>query len=462
MNLPTAFQEQMKALLPSGEYESFINAIQSEPITSIRLNPHKIQQFSHQHESIGWCTHGYYLNSRPTFTGDPLFHAGSYYVQEASSMFIHTVIRQLIGDQDVVALDLCAAPGGKSTLLRSALSEGSILLSNEYIRNRARILAENLIKWGHERTVVISNSPHEIGMLPTSFDLILADVPCSGEGMFRKDETAINEWSPTNVENCKERQREIIGQIWDTLHTGGLLIYSTCTYNTQENEENVNWICKELGGSLVSIELNPTWQIRGSLIPDIGPVYRFMPHLTRGEGLFLAVIRKESISASPTPERRKKEKGGKKQQTPLIPNEIKHWLTNRDMTYRINGSSILAIPSDCMPYYELWSQKLYLLKPFLTIAEQKGRDWIPTHELAVSRLYNSDAFPSVELSPEMALAYLRKEAINLPNETPKGMVAVTFNRVPLGFVKHLGTRSNNLYPQEWRIRNASIQYNKIL
>lgn len=462
MTLPESFIRQMETVIPPTECTSFFQAIYDEPVTSIRLNPFKTAHLL-PHEKVGWCTSGYYLPTRPTFTADPLFHAGCYYVQEASSMFVDTVIRQFIGDRDIIALDLCAAPGGKSTLLRSALSENSLLLSNEYIRNRAQILAENMIKWGHERAAVCSNAPSDFHPLHHAFDLILADVPCSGEGMFRKDETAIREWSTANVLHCQDKQREIIGDIWNSLRLGGLLIYSTCTYNTLENEENVAWICNELGGSPLEVQIAPEWQIRGSLVPTVGPVYRFMPHATKGEGLFLAVIRKEADSDLPMGStQKKKEKHRKSIREQSAPNEIKAWLTDEAWTWNVTDNHILAIPTPCLSTYRQWDNQLYLLKPFLTIAERKGHDWIPTHELAMSRHFRQSAFPSVEVDAETALAYLRKEPLHLPSSTPKGIVVIMFRNYPLGFVKHVGNRANNLYPQEWRIRNASLTYAAVL
>lgn len=458
MNLPAAFVSQMTALLPQHELAAFLDAISSEPITSLRLNPHKSSISLSSYEPVAWCRHACYLPQRPIFTGDPLFHAGAYYVQEASSMFVDEVVRQLIGERDIVALDLCAAPGGKSTLLRSALSEGSLLVSNEVVRNRAQILAENMVKWGHEQSVVISNATRDFRSLPPCFDLILADVPCSGEGMFRKDATAIDEWSVQNVNQCQERQQGIIADVWGSLNEGGYLIYSTCTYNTKENEENVDWICKELGGELVSIEVSPEWHIHETLCPDVRPVYRFMPHFTRGEGLFLAVIRKCSEENYVSSARKKKEKQRKGQRDPQIPAELKTWITRSDMELKVVGDTVITIPAAFVPYYERFSEHFHFLKPFLTVAELKGRDWVPHHELAMSHIFNREAFPQVDLDGETALAYLRKDAIVLPESTPRGYVSVCFGETPLGWVKHLGNRSNNLYPQEWRIRNTGIKF----
>ena len=244
MNLPASFTEYTRALLGVEEYEKLVSALQQEPPVSIRLNRLKVHRLKVENAlsvQPPWSSEGIYLDERLTFTFDPLFHAGCYYVQEASSMFVEQVLRQHV-TKPVVMLDLCAAPGGKSTHARSVLPEGSLLVANEVIRNRSQILAENLTKWGHPDVVVTNNDPADFSALPSFFDVILTDVPCSGEGMFRKDPVAVEEWSPENVEICWQRQRRIIADVWPSLKPGGILIYSTCTYNTKEDEEKVRWI----------------------------------------------------------------------------------------------------------------------------------------------------------------------------------------------------------------------------
>src|ERR1035437_5315934 len=251
MNLPEAFVINTKKLLGK-EYQEFEKALEENPPTSIRVN-NKIA-YQPSYEQVAWCNSGYYLKERPLFTADPLFHAGAYYVQEASSMFLYQAVKQHFPEAQTV-LDLCAAPGGKSTLLSQALKESSLLVSNEIVRSRAYILAENLIKWGNPNIVVTNNDPKDFGRLPGYFDAIVVDAPCSGEGMFRKDPGAIQEWSEYNVTLCAARQKEILSSVWDTLKTDGILVYSTCTFNREENEENVRWICEELGAGLLRIDL---------------------------------------------------------------------------------------------------------------------------------------------------------------------------------------------------------------
>lgn len=462
MNLPIPFEEAMRQLL-GDEYSTFREALLGEPAVSIRLNRSKCTA-SPDYEHVTWATDGYYLAERPAFTFDPMFHAGGYYVQEASSMFVEQAIRQHLG-QARVALDLCAAPGGKSTLLRSLLPDDCVLVSNEVMRPRAQVLAENITKWGHPRCIVTSNYPADFTPLGETFDLILVDAPCSGEGMFRKDEVAVNEWSPENVEVCWKRQRDILTDIWPTLRPGGLLIYSTCTFNTQEDEENVRWMMDELGAELLPIDTDPAWGITPSLMPNVLHAYRFLPGRTRGEGFFLAVVRKgESASVAETPRGGKAKKRDKKGKQPALaaPVECKGWLADdKNYVYKVIDTEVVALPTDMEPLHAVLSEQLYLIKTGITLAEMKGRDALPAHDLAMSTALRADAFARCELAYGEALRYLHREAITLPADTPRGFVLVTYRDMPLGFVKNLGNRANNLYPNEWRIRSGHLPEEEI-
>ena len=459
MNLPISFEESMRQLL-GDDYATFRDALLGEPSVSIRLNRSKVGAVP-SCEPVPWATDSYYLPERPQFTFDPTFHCGGYYVQEASSMFVEQAVKQHLTHARV-ALDLCAAPGGKSTLLRSLLPDEAVLVSNEVMRPRAQVLAENITKWGHARCIVTSNYPADFTPLGPLFDLILVDAPCSGEGMFRKDEVAVAEWSPENVEVCWKRQRDILTDIWPTLRPGGLLIYSTCTFNTQEDEENVRWMMEELGAELLPIATDPAWGITPSLITDVPHAYRFLPGRTRGEGFFLAALRKpaEEATAPAHIEERggKKHKKGKDKQPALpVPAECKQWLTDSGAyTYKGMGSEVMAMPTDMEPLHALLSERLHLLKAGISLAELKGRDALPAHALAMSTALCAESFARCELTYQEALRYLRREAITLPSDMPRGFVIVTYRNTPLGFVKNLGNRANNLYPNEWRIRSGHL------
>ena len=373
-------------------FNRYMEAFNEEAPTSIRLNPRYHTGARPQH-AVPWCEEGFYLEGRPPFTFDPLFHAGCYYVQEAASMFVCHVLRQFVL-KPVAMLDLCAAPGGKSTAARSILPEGSLLVSNEPITSRAQILLENITKWGWPDCIVTNNYPRDYRKAKAMFDVILCDVPCSGEGMFRKDPATISEWSLQNVEKCWRLQREIVADAWECLKSGGLLIYSTCTFNTKENEENVRWIMDTYEAEVLEIPTQPEWGITGSLLPDFNaPVYRFIPGITKSEGLFLCALRKKG--------------------------ECEHSPKNYQLS-TINS-------------------KLKVLSPDLPEGDH----------------------PRIDISYPDVLKYLRGEALTLPADTPRGIVTVTYKGIPLGPVKNIGNRANNLYPKPWRIKTTHLPSEEI-
>lgn len=459
MQLPESFINRMRALMGS-EYEAFAEALQKEQSVSIRYNPLKTA-FEPEADQVPWSTRGYYLPERPAFTFDPLFHAGVYYVQEASSMFLEQVIRQYV-DSPVRYLDLCAAPGGKTTLAVSALPEGSLVVGNEIERKRCHILAENISKWGSPYSIVMNNRSEDYTALSHYFDVILTDVPCSGEGMFRKDPQAITEWSEANVLNCAARQKTILENIWPALQPGGLLIYSTCTYNTEENEEMLSWICEELGAEVLPVDTDASWGIHPALKGEM-PVYRFMPHTTHGEGLFMAVLRKGDTDEGDDRSRlvrdflkksqKKAGKGGVKEQP--FPKEVKEWVKNPDaFRFEVKGDRLFAYPKSYADEMLMLGNALNPLIGGLVLGTFKGKDVVPDHALALSTALNRNAFTVAEVDRDTALAYLRREAVALDAGLPKGFVLLTFQDHPIGWVKHLGNRSNNLYPQEWRIRSG--------
>ncbi len=413
IQLPKDFIHTTKELMGEARFERYLQSFEEDVPVSIRLNPMKMQGGECQAEGavpVPWCRHAYYLAQRPNFTFDPLFHAGCYYVQEAASMFLDEVLKTLLRplpemegsnytqEQILstplprreglgVSLDLCAAPGGKSTLLRAALPADSVLYSNEPMQKRASILLENVTKWGYPNHYVTNLYPKDYRKSKMRFDLILCDVPCSGEGMFRKDEATIKEWSVQNVEKCWQLQREIVSDAWTCLNDGGILIYSTCTFNTKENEENVRWMMDELGAEVVPIETKPEWNITGSLLEGFNaPVYRFIPGITRSEGLFMCVLRK----------------GGERSKRDDVRGKMDR-LKTMTSDFNFQPSAV-----------------------------------------------------KVELSYAQALSYLRREALVLPPDTPLGIVDVSFMGHPLGQMKNIGNRANNLYPKEWRIKTTHV------
>ena len=489
--IPQAFQQQMCALLGDNEAGALCTALSSGNLpTSIRTNPFKPlkdgENLFRQTDNavspsniadsptlrpVAWCPSGSYLSERPSFAHDPLWHAGAYYVQEAASMFIaqaYKVIESTFSTDKVMGtplkmLDFCAAPGGKSTLWRSLLPDEALLVANEPIRQRAQILAENLTKWGHPHTFVTQAFPDAFTSLEDTFDIIATDVPCSGEGMFRKDEQAREEWSPAAVISCADRQRDILTSVWPALKEGGFCVYSTCTFNREENEDLVAWACDTLGAELVEIPTDSAWNIAGDTTGRNLPVYHFFPHRTEGEGLFLALLRKKKGEIFNY--RRKlqilldaREGNGRKRgaKSSVKPNAtLLSWLHNaEDFTFQCSEAGVwTAVPTAFVGIREQLAQVVPLLIGGIEIAEEKGKKLIPQHALAMSIAASSSAFPRVEIARDSALAYLHREAITLPAEAPRGYVLLTYRGLPLGFANNLGNRANNLYPNEWRLRN---------
>ncbi len=450
MALPKEFINILGEILEADERDQLLKALETEPQVSIRFNPLIPDAESLALQSlecsadgrVPWAGNAVYLDHRPQFTLDPLIHMGCYYVQEASSMFLEQAVRKCVSGP-VKALDLCAAPGGKSTLLASLLPEGSLLVSNEIQRGRAQILAENMTKWGRTGVMVTCNTPKQIGQSNLMFDLIAVDAPCSGEGMFRKDEGAVADWSPQNVEMCAARQRQIIEDIWPALKPGGYMIYSTCTFNRHEDEDNVRWIMEQFGAEAVKIETKPEWNIKGSLTQDNLPVYHFMQHLTRGEGFFLCLLRKPDGAFREAPQKPFKADSS-------VPVECCKWL-NDGYEYFVKGDSIYALPAPLASDMNQVNKELYALIPGIEVAVRKGHDWVPAHALAMSDALNTEAFNKVEITRKQALEYLHCDALHL-DDAPRGIVLLTYKGIPLGFAKNLGNRANNMYPQEWRIR----------
>ena len=444
--LPVDFIDSMRQQLGS-EANLLFQALETEPVTSIRLNDKlEVLTFDCDTDEVPWHLDGYYLTGRPQFTLDPLFHAGCYYVQEASSMFLQQAIEQYL-PQDSIVLDLCAAPGGKSTLLSQYLSSAGLLISNEVNRQRVFILSENIQKWGNGNTIVTHNKPAEFGeQCANLFDCIVVDAPCSGEGMFRKDHAARDEWSLRNIKMCAERQRSILMDVWNALKPGGLLIYSTCTFNSEENEDNALWIAECLGADILPIPYEPDWGIT-----ETQAGYHFYPHKTRGEGFYICALRKNEEPFSPFKVREGKHRIVKANEEYV--NTVRTWLQHPDeWALRQSDRFITAYPKKYKELIDYLSTFLTCISTGFGIGEERGKFMAPQHSLSMAKDLKRDAFPQVALTREQALAYLRTEALTLEN-LPLGSILLTYDDVPLGFAKNVGNRLNNLYPNEWRIRH---------
>lgn len=443
------FEAAMKEQL-GVEFDAFAESMKQASPVSVRLNPRKKFLL----ETVGnvpWSTFGRYLAARPSFTLDPHFHAGTYYVQEASSMFIEQALRQHADlSKPLNALDLCAAPGGKSTHLLSLLSSESTLISNEVIRSRASILSENITKWGYPNAIVTNNDPQAFSNLESVFDLIVLDAPCSGEGLFRKDANAIGEWSPQNVQLCAARQRRIISDVWDSLKEGGLLLYSTCTYNKLENEENLQWLAAEKDVEFLPIDMPSEWGIR--IIEDNTVLgYRFFPHQVKGEGFFFSLIRKKGSSTQRNLRSKKSLTLASARQKEII----KSYLIEGDgFDVYQHDDFLFTMPETSNELLNIARQHLHIVQAGTKVGTAKHDKIIPEHALALSIYLNREAFPIVEIPRETAIQYLRREIPQI-EATTRGFNLITHNDNPLGFINWIGNRYNSLYPTEWRIRMSA-------
>ena len=424
---------------------------EGEQITSVRLNKFKqfdtaTHPFLNDTHSIPWCESGMYLNERPLFVRDPLWHAGAYYVQEASSMFIQYLLKQLNINSSSIVLDLCAAPGGKSTLLANWFSDG-LLVANETIKGRNAILVENITKWGADNIIVTQNDPTHFKALPAFFDVLMIDAPCSGSGLFRKDASAIEEWSLESVQHCSSRQHRIIEESLDTLKEGGYLIYSTCSYSFEEDEKIMDQIASQPGMVNVQISVPENWNI----VTCNSPLhqcqgFRFYPDQIKGEGFFITVFKKEQANHHTASDTFKF--------TPLLKNELAVVQSFFELPtthqYLSHQNSMIAIPQVFASTISSILSNLYVKKLGLDLGAVKGKDLIPSHALAMS-YWSNLPFKKLEVNTSTALDYLRRAHIQL--EGNAGWHLITYQGIGLGWAKLLPNRVNNYYPNEWRILN---------
>ncbi len=470
---------------------ALLAALDTPPSVSIRLNRRKAlpamatSLYEDGCERVEWCADGRYLSERPVFTLNPLLHGGGFYVQDASSMIYQQIMERICDlisaghgrPVPVSLLDFCAAPGGKTTAMINAVPDGSVVTANEYVPSRGKILRENLEKWGYPYVLTTGSSSSDYATLPEIFDIIAIDAPCSGEGMMRKDGEARRQWSGKLVAECAALQREILRDVAVTLRPGGWLIYSTCTFNTAEDEENARFIHDELGLKPVSaarLGLAGIEAVSPALADDVEGL-RFMQHLTRGEGLFVSVFRREgslepmlesceadftAVARGGKPGRKSRGKGGRS-------NGVADITVSEESLMRLQSlmkpelamqpvcraEMVSMYPAQCLPVLRsLERAGIRITGAGLPAGEIKRGEVVADSRIVLSGACRDDAFPSVELSEQDALRYLRREAFPLPEGTPPGMVKVCRLGLPLGLMKNLGPRANNLFPSAWRIK----------
>jgi 16S rRNA C967 or C1407 C5-methylase (RsmB/RsmF family)/NOL1/NOP2/fmu family ribosome biogenesis protein len=433
LEFPPAFVQRVLKTPELGE--SFIEAIKDVSPVSVRYHPTKGRNVESISQQIVWCEQGRYLPDRPSYVRDPLFHAGTYYPQEAGSMTLAAVLPQLDLPDSMHALDLCAAPGGKTTLLGDFMKNEGLLVANEVIRSRANVLVENTAKWGMKHVAVTNNDPRDFINLPGFFDLVLVDAPCSGEGMFRKDPKSIEHWSSDNLTLCEGRQKRILEDVWPALKQDGYLIYSTCTFNPKENEDQVTWLLNHLDAEVVHID-PPS----GALKDKLGFGYYCIPGKMKTEGFYCAVLRKKSADYTLSP---------RKQKQHTIPPNIHSYFDVNPAQLFMNGNSICLLSSALQKEVKFLTAQLNVLKTGTALGSCLPKVFAPNPESVLDASV-SHHFPLMELDKKSALAYLHGDTF--PLEAEKGFLVVTFQGIQLGFIKHLGTRFNNLYPKSWRIR----------
>ena len=455
MDFSPAFRKYLAQVVGEGNLSAVLDALSGEPSVSVRINPAKAGSPSEIFGNlvsgpVEWNRHAAFLSERPAFTLDPLIHAGAYYVQDSSAMFPGKAFRDVLDkvlESGIISpkvLDLCAAPGGKTTDISASLREsckgGYLLISNEIMKQRAAVLADNAAVWGDPSVVVTSVDPKAFGTLPGFFDIIVADVPCSGEGMFRKDDEAVSQWSEENVALCQARQRRIVADVWPSLAEGGFLVYSTCTFNNLENDDNVKWICSEFGAEIVGIDGC------GLLRTECG--VSLVPGFVRGEGQYCAVLRKTSPSAGTAACSGRQQ--DRWQKLPEAHASIIRPLLDEEMAMIVKDGRIVAVPE----YVRCLLSMLEPLRPLargLAVGMFKGKDFIPDADLALSLSLRRGAFNEFEVNRETALSFLHRDPVRLPG-AERGMLLLVYRGLPIGFVKNLGNRCNSLHPLHRRIR----------
>ncbi len=452
MQLPDQLLESLKNV-KGFDKETFEKVHSSgEQVTSIRINPFKLSESSQVPffggdlgEVVPWTKYGYYLDQRPSFTFDPFFHAGCYYVQEASSMFLEQALKQTVDlSQALKVLDLSAAPGGKSTHIQSLISKDSLLVSNEVIRSRANILKDNIIKWGCNNVVVTNNDPKDFARLKNYFDIIIVDAPCSGSGLFRREPEAMKEWNLNNVALCSQRQQRILADVWPALKKEGVLIYSTCSYSKEEDEEIVHWLQNELTIVNCQLAINDSWNIVES-----GPGYRFWPDKLKGEGFFIACFRKTNGEEESFFKTKKKPEQLNKKEKDIV----EKWIKTEGLEFIKHQDTVYAWPFNAVADFNILLNNLRVIYSGTIVGELMRDKLVPHHALAMSGLVN-ETIPTVELNYEQAIQYLQKEDLKL-QRVNTGWQSVTFRGHELGWVNVLPGRINNYYPKELRILKES-------
>jgi 16S rRNA C967 or C1407 C5-methylase (RsmB/RsmF family)/NOL1/NOP2/fmu family ribosome biogenesis protein len=445
-SLPEPLLQELRRISGFDE-ASFIHAHQQPAVVSVRLNPYKDIGLFAASDKVPWCSSGIYLPERPVFTLDPSYNAGAYYVQEASSMFLASMLDSILPEKrNLRVLDLCAAPGGKSTLIASLLDKDSLLVSNEVIRSRASILDENMTRWGYMNSWVTANDPRDFARIPGYFDVIVVDAPCSGSGLFRKDSRVLSDWSRDNVTMCAGRQQRILADVWPALKEDGVLIYATCSYSTQENEDVLDWLASEFEVSGIQAGIKSEWGISAVVSPlREMPAYRFFPGKVSGEGFFIAAVRKKEAPDAMRPQRYKTAHDKK------IQSQAGYLLKDPEALFiQTDKENYSAIRPGHEVDWQTLREAVHFRKVGLRLGVPVAKEWLPAHDVALS-IEASESLDAVDVDKEKALRFLKREDLGIPS-IPKGWQMIRYKGLGLGWIKSLGNRANNYLPKHWRIR----------
>lgn len=444
-NFPPDFIKRIEsdAFYPPG----LLKNLDTPAPTSVRLHPRRNFNFE-ESTPVQWNPEGVYLNQRPSFTYDPCFHAGCYYPQEAGSMYLLQALKSLSLPENPVMLDLSAAPGGKSTLIAGFLNQKGFLLANEINRSRAYILAENLSKWGYSNTFVCNHAPHELAAIGPLFDVIVVDAPCSGEGMFRKDPAARDEWNPAAAANCVTRQAEILEEAWPLLKANGYLIYSTCTFNPEENETLLQQtLIEDFEANTVQLPHFDGLQADRNALG-----YYFFPGQTQSEGFYLAAFQKSTHAGKSVKKQKNKEKGKAPSIQVYKESELLKEIPLQSSVTHAYWTENEQLKASTSFAFELFRNlpKLNWLKTGVHVGQFFKKSWAPAYDM----VYTLDLhwpLNEMEMDLEQALQVLHGESQSCVS-TP-GHYFATFKGHKFALLKQLGQRFNNLHPTEWRIRH---------
>lgn len=429
--LPLEFIKRIENQLGNVESQAFFDSLNYTAPVSIRLNKQKFKN-SLNFEKVSWSDFGYYLPSRPLFVSDPLWHAGAYYVQEASSMAIEQAFLNIknTNNSNLKILDLCASPGGKSTHLLNLMNENDVLISNEVIQSRVGVLQENIRKCGYSNVIITNQDSNQFKNMQAYFDLVLVDAPCSGEGLFRKDKNAIEHWTPENLTTCELRQKRILSDVIHCVKTGGFILYSTCTFNPNENEEQLNFLIKN-GFEPVNFTINGKSHF----------FHSFMPHLNKGEGFFVGLLQKtEKTEIIETKTKNKY----------LIEKITNDYLNNQNKMLFVKWANNLIGLSENV----LDTLNSLPFKPVsfgVECAVIKGALELPSEYLVFSNDFNQLLLPNIELDLKEALSYISCQSLPIKTEL-KGYITLSYKGYIIGLGKSIGNRINNLFPNPWKLK----------